>query len=131
MLVEPWENPGALARAYCIQEVYETQRSRSCFDLAMSATEECAFLTFLAQERGHDYARDIFDRVDVSQATYRNAEEKERIMGFLRLLDGGIEKCNEKVRSLLKSKMENRKLGSEGAKKIAAALEGSRLDSLK
>ena len=70
------------------------------------------------------------NRVDVSQATCRNAEEKERIMGMMRSLPGGIEKCNENVRSLLKSKMEDRKLGSEGAKKVAAALEGSRLDSL-
>ena len=130
LLAEPWDKPGALERAYCIQEVYETQRSGSRFDLAMSAAQEGAFRTKLAEFGGHNHARAAFNRVDVSQATCRNAEETERIIGMVRSLDGGIEKCNEKVRSLLESKLEDRRLGSEGAKKVAAALEGSRLDSL-
>ena len=66
----------------------------------------------------------------MSQATFRNAEEKERIIGMVRSLDGGIEKCNKNVRSLLKSNLGNRQHGSEGAKNVAAALEGSCLDSL-
>ncbi len=39
LLVQPWDQPGTLARAYCIQEVYETQRTISRFDLAMSGVQ--------------------------------------------------------------------------------------------
>ena len=112
--------------------MYETQRSGSRFDLAMSAAQESAFRSKLADFRngGPEYARAAFDRIDVSRAPCRDAVEKERILDMVRSLDGGIDKCNENVRSLLKSKIENRQLGSDGAKKVAAALEGSRLDSL-
>ena len=132
LLTEPWDKPGALERAYCIQEVYATQLSGARFELAMSAAQESAFRSKLADyaNGGPEYARAAFDRIDVSRATCRDAEEKERILDMVRSLDGGIDKCNENVRSLLKSKMEDRLLGSEGAKKVAAALEGSRLDSL-
>ena len=132
LLTEPWDKPGALERAYCIQEVYETQRSGSRFDLAMSAAQESAFRTKLADHANHgrDYARAAFDRIDVSRATCRDKDDMKRILDMVRSLDGGIQKCNENVRSLLKSKMEDRQLGSEGAKKVAEALEGSLLDSL-
>ncbi len=77
-----------------------------------------------------EYARAAFDRIDVSRAICRKSVDTDRIIGMVRSLDGGIKKCNEKIRSLLKTKMENRQLGSAGAKKVAEALEGSRLISL-
>eukprot|EP00964_Phaeocystis_antarctica_P161480 scaffold133389_cov70-Phaeocystis_antarctica.AAC.2 len=35
LMMEPWNNPEPLKRAYCIKEVYHTQLSGATFDMAM------------------------------------------------------------------------------------------------
>ena len=43
LLLEPWNDPQPLKRAYCIKEVYYTQLSGATFDMAMSTKEQKEF----------------------------------------------------------------------------------------
>eukprot|EP00964_Phaeocystis_antarctica_P047938 scaffold27760_cov57-Phaeocystis_antarctica.AAC.2 len=72
LLLEPWNDPQTLKRAYCIKEVYHTQVSGAQFDMVMSTEQQRALEralvsteygdgTFGSIERG-------LSRVDVRQA---------------------------------------------------------------
>ena len=43
LMMEPWNNPEPLKRAYCIKEVYHTQLSGAAFDMAMSTEQQQDF----------------------------------------------------------------------------------------
>ena len=59
-----------------------------------------------------------------------NLDEQKKILESISELEGGADGLNEKVRTLLKGKMEIEVLGEDGAKKTAKALKGSRLTAL-
>ena len=65
LMMEPWNNPEPLKRAYCIKEVYHTQLSGATFDMAMSTKEQKEFESALT----HSDINLIQDRlsVDVEQ----------------------------------------------------------------
>merc|ERR1740124_1018989 len=80
LLLEPWNNPQPLKRAYCIKEVYHTQVSGATFDMVMSTEQQKSFERALVKTYGF-YSIDAgLSRVDVRQADCRNAKDKADIL---------------------------------------------------
>jgi hypothetical protein len=70
LLLEPWNDPQPLKRAYCIKEVYHTQASGATFDMVMSTEQQQAFERALVTPYGDDSFDSIkegLSRVDVRQ----------------------------------------------------------------
>ena len=74
LLLEPWDDPQPLKRAYCIKEVYHTQVSGATFDMVMSTEQQQSFERALVTGVGGNKVRgsfySIFEalrRVDVRQ----------------------------------------------------------------
>ena len=70
LLLEPWNDPQPLKRAYCIKEVYHTQASGATFDMVMSTEQQQAFERALVKTYGDDGFDSIkagLSRVDVRQ----------------------------------------------------------------
>ena len=70
LLLEPWNDPQPLKRAYCIKEVYHTQASGATFDMVMSTEQQQAFERALVTPYGDDSFDSIeasLSRVDVSE----------------------------------------------------------------
>ena len=51
LLMEPWHAPAPLTRAYCITEVYHTQKSGAQFDVVMSSAQQDALLCNAVRRR--------------------------------------------------------------------------------
>ena len=65
LLLEPWNDPQPLKRAYCIKEVYHTQISGAAFDVVMSTEQQKAFERALV--RGFASVTGRLSQVDVRQ----------------------------------------------------------------
>ena len=65
LLMEPWNDPLPLKRAYCIKEVYHTQASGAAFDVVMSTEQQKAFERALV--RGFASVMAGLSQVDVRQ----------------------------------------------------------------
>ena len=111
LLMEPWNDPQPLKRAYCIKEVYYTQASGATFDMVMSTKQQAAFETALVTDFGSIQAS--MAKVDVRDAKCRNLEETEGILGELDSMVGFGE-CNKLVIGLL-----NENLAAHGRAALA------------
>eukprot|EP00964_Phaeocystis_antarctica_P052955 scaffold31025_cov61-Phaeocystis_antarctica.AAC.2 len=102
LLLEPWNDPQPLKRAYCIKEVYHTQVSGATFDMVMSTAQQQAFERALVDPwGGFDSIEEGLSRVDVRQADCRNAKDKADILDELEK-GVGFDKCNTLVVGLLR-----------------------------
>ena len=81
LLMEPWHAPAPLERAYCITEVYHTQKSGAQFDVVMSSAQQDAFETALVDD--FDSIETSLSKVDVRTATCLKPEETTRILDEL------------------------------------------------
>ena len=66
LLMEPWDEPQPLTRAYCILEVYHTQASGAMFEVVMSKKQQAAFERAL--ERDYASIATKLSKVDVRNA---------------------------------------------------------------
>ena len=94
LLMEPWDAPVPLKRAYCILEVYHTVKSGAQFQVTMSQAQQAAFETALVEE--FEKIAEALGTVDVRKCECRKQEETERILGALDR-DVGLSECNEAV----------------------------------
>ena len=78
LLMEPWHAPAPLKRAYCITEVYHTQKSGAQLDVVMSTAQQAAFETALVDDFPSIQAS--LSKVDVRTATCRNAKDTKAIL---------------------------------------------------
>ena len=99
LLMEPWDDPMPLRRAYCIKEVYHTQASGALFDVVMSEAQQVAFEQALLED--FDSIQTQLSKVDVRQAECRNKTEQEAILGELDR-EVGLMECNRLVFGLLR-----------------------------
>eukprot|EP00964_Phaeocystis_antarctica_P065492 scaffold39525_cov55-Phaeocystis_antarctica.AAC.6 len=123
LLLEPWNDPQPLKRAYCIKEVYYTQVSGATFDMVMTEQQQ-SFERELVSTSGFLSIEEGLSRVDVrqvrtapwlrsatswgpepflsdSQADCRNAKDKADILDELQK-GVGFDKCNTLVVGLLR-----------------------------
>eukprot|EP00964_Phaeocystis_antarctica_P083589 scaffold52583_cov58-Phaeocystis_antarctica.AAC.3 len=99
LLMEPWHAPVPLKRAYCIKEVYYTQKSRAQFDVVMSSAQQAAFEAALVKD--FDSIQTSLSEVDVRTATCRNPEDTKAILDELEKGVGFVA-CNTLVIGLLR-----------------------------
>ena len=64
LLLEPWNDPQPLKRAYCIKEVYYTQVSGATFDMVMSTEQQLSFARALVTH--NPFAEDNFSSIERS-----------------------------------------------------------------
>ena len=99
LLMEPWHAPDPLKRAYCIKEVYYTQKSGAQFDVVMSTEQQAAFEAALVDDF---FSIDTsLSKVNVRNATCRKQEETDAILVELEQ-DVGFVACNTLVIGLLR-----------------------------
>jgi len=99
LLMEPWHAPAPLERAYCIKEVYHTQKSGARFDVVMSSAQQAAFEVALVNDFFSIEAS--LSKVDVRTATCRKEKDTKAILDELK--EGvGFVACNTLVISLLR-----------------------------
>ena len=99
LLMEPWHAPAPLTRAYCITEVYHTQKSGAQFDVVMSSAQQVAFEEALVDD--FESIEASLAKVDVRTATCRKEEDTKAILGELER-DVGFVACNTLVLGLLR-----------------------------
>ena len=78
LLLEPWHAPQPLQRAYCVKEVYHTQKSGARFDVVMSSAQQEAFEWALVND--FDSITRAVSEVDVQKAECRNKRDQEEIL---------------------------------------------------
>ena len=99
LLMEPWHAPDPLTCAYCIAEVYHTQRSGAQFDMVMSSAQQAKFETALLTDFYSIQAS--LSKVDVRIATCRKEEDRKAILDELEQ-GVGVVACNALVIGLLR-----------------------------
>ena len=97
--MEPWHAPAPLKRAYCITEVYHTQKSGAQFDVVMSSAQKAAFETALVED--FDSIQASLAKVDVRTATCLKEKDRKAILDELEQ-DVGFVACNTLVIGLLR-----------------------------
>ena len=122
LLLEPWHKPEPLERAYCIKEVFHTQKANNRFDLVMGTAQQKSYVEAL--QNNFDLVSAAVSNVNVRHAQCRDKIETERILAEFASLPGGLAKCNEVVCSLLR-----RELGKQGKAALQRMPETDRATS--
>ena len=99
LLMEPWHAPAPLTRAYCITEVYHTQKSGAEFDVVMSSAQQAAFEDALLYD--FDLIQTSLSKVDVRIATCLKPKDTKAILDELERGVGFVA-CNTLVIGLLR-----------------------------
>jgi hypothetical protein len=101
LLMEPWHAPDPLTRAYCIKEVYHTQKSGAQFDLVMSSAQQAAFEKALVDGFDSIETSLSVQGVDVRTATCCKPEDTKAILDEMEQGVGFVA-CNTLVLGLLR-----------------------------
>ena len=120
LLLEPWHAPAPLQRAYCIKEVYHTQKSGAQFDVVMSSAQQAAFEEALVSD--FDSIQTSLSKVDVRIATCRNPEDTKAILDELEQGVGFVA-CNTLVIGLLREALVTQ--GRAALARLPAAERGT------
>ena len=120
LLMEPWNDPQPLRRAYCIKEVYHTQASGARFDVVMSAAQQASFEKALLDD--FDSITAGLSRVDVRTCTCRKADDTKAILAELER-DVGLVECNKLVIGLLRNALASQ--GHAALAQLPAAERGT------
>eukprot|EP00964_Phaeocystis_antarctica_P013410 scaffold7343_cov74-Phaeocystis_antarctica.AAC.1 len=99
LLMEPWHAPAPLKRAYCIMEVYLTQKSGAQFDVVLSSAQQASFEEALVED--FESIKTSLSKVDVRIATCRNPDDTKAILDELEQ-SVGLFACNTLVIGLLR-----------------------------
>lgn len=99
LFMEPWNKPIPLKRAFCIKEIYHTQKCHFKLDVMLSRAQQESFEHALMYE--FDSIAAAFSDVDVRNGQCRKEHEKIKILKDLE--EGvGIVECNKQVIGLLR-----------------------------
>ena len=82
MIVEPWENPITLTRAWCLWEIFCTSITKSKFEIAICGDEESRFLDMISNDK--DLFNDMISRIDVRQSESHFVEDKDKIFQVIK-----------------------------------------------
>ena len=78
MFLNPWDQAGALARAWVLWELYHTAACGAKFDVLVTAAEERRFIDALGEDSGA--VANAFAHIDVRNATAHNPDDLAAIM---------------------------------------------------
>lgn len=81
MVMEPWDNPVPLTRAWCLWELYCTSAVNAAFEVTMSANESRRFQDMISVDSRAFY--DMLGNVDVRNSSAWNPLDKEQIFAVV------------------------------------------------
>ena len=100
-MLEPWDNPGYVKRAWCLFELYTAVTKRLKVDIILSASETARFRKAI-QTRGYGVVDAVLDGIDGGLATSTHPEElalvRKEVVGHT----GGMPMLNETVKLKLR-----------------------------
>jgi tetratricopeptide (TPR) repeat protein len=98
MILEPWDNPVALTRAWCVMELHLCQLTESRFEVSMSKREANRFTAMLTNENTIANFHKMLSQVNSSKSEAREPEDKERIHAAIRsMLRQGFSDLDSRV----------------------------------
>jgi hypothetical protein len=107
----PWENPIPLSRAWCLWEIFISQKTKVKFEIAMSPSEDSRFIDMIAKDP--DSFNLMLSNVDVAKSTSFTPSDRENIfrvirstVGFQKVNEGIIKCIKNTILSRLKTKVE-------------------------
>eukprot|EP01041_Mallomonas_annulata_P003428 gene3428-6799_t len=77
MVMQPWEDPITLTRAWCLWEIYCTANTNSQFEIALSGHEKSAFEKMITTNPGGFF--DMLGKVDVRKSEAWSQADKDQI----------------------------------------------------
>ena len=77
MVMEPWDNPITLTRAWCLWEIFCSKRTNSIFEVAMGEEESAAFCQQVMNNPTVFY--DMLRNVDIRRSQARSIVDRDRI----------------------------------------------------
>jgi hypothetical protein len=107
----PWENPVPLSRAWCLWEIFISQKTKVKFEIAMSPSEDQRFMDMIAKDP--DAFNLMLSNVDVAKSTSFTPSDRENIfrvirstVGFRKVNEGIIKCIKNTILTRLKGKVE-------------------------
>ncbi|KAJ3101824.1 Kinesin light chain 3 [Physocladia obscura] len=82
MILQPWDDPIPLTRAWCLFELYSTQQTGSSFHVSMSPKEAERFAAGIASNSDAFYK--ILAHVDCEKSVAWNPKDKDQIFAVVR-----------------------------------------------
>jgi tetratricopeptide (TPR) repeat protein len=86
MVLEPWNNPIPLTRAWCLFELWSTAEEGCRFEVAMSEVQQTRFLTDL--QKDPDSVNKMLATVDVERSEAYNPTDKTQIFEAVKTTSG-------------------------------------------
>lgn len=100
-MLDPWDGPRPLTRAWCLWELYVAVHSATPIDVALSPAQAASFRAALVEDFSSIAAR--LCRVDARSATAYKGSDLEMIMGAIHEnLKGGFSELNTVITTLLR-----------------------------
>ena len=100
-MLEPWDSPGYVKRAWCLFELYTAVTKRLKVEIILSASETARFRQAI-QTRGYGVVDTVLDGIDGALATSTHPEElalvRKEVLGH----PGGMPMLNETVKMKLR-----------------------------
>ena len=99
MVIQPWDNPVTLTRAWCVFDAYACFETGSRFEICMTRKERMRFVDMIGKDP--DCILRMLGTVDSSKSSSRNSNNTERIHEAIVSLEGGFTRFD----NMLLSKM--------------------------
>jgi tetratricopeptide (TPR) repeat protein len=96
LVLQPYSNPAALERAWCIFEIFCTIEVKANFTIALCPTDELEMIDALEKD-GEKTLNLMFTEINMEEASCTFPEDKENIIRTIKELTGGFNKINHLV----------------------------------
>ena len=100
-MLEPWDNPGYVKRAWCLFELYTAVTKRLKIDIILSASETERFRRAI-RTRGYGVVDAVLDKIDGALAISTHPEELALVRKEVLSHPGGMPMLNETVKLKLR-----------------------------
>ena len=101
-MLDPWDDPGYVKRAWCLFELYTAVTKRLQIDIILSAAETARFRQAI-QTRGYGVVDTVLDGIDGALATATHPEELALVQKEVLGHTGGMAMLNETVKLKLQA----------------------------
>mmetsp|Transcript_36787 Transcript_36787/g.97646 ORF Transcript_36787/g.97646 Transcript_36787/m.97646 type:complete len:2566 (+) Transcript_36787:73-7770(+) len=129
MVLQPWDKPETLSRAWCIFELFACNSTQSRFSVAMTQTDADTCVQQLLEEDGLERVLAVFKHIHCDQAQASMASDRDcifdmiqRTVGFSKLDHLVIDMILDCFTKELKQRMEGHALSSDHLFKVAHTL---------
>ena len=99
MVMQPWDDPVTLTRAWCVFEAYSCFATESRFEVCMTREERMRFVDMIGEDS--DCILKMLGTVNSSKSSSRNPNDTERIHEAIVRLEGGFTRFDNTLLSNL------------------------------